>query len=1070
MNIRDTEAIYPLSPLQEATLLHGDSGKEPENEIGQWSCTLQGDLAVPAFENAWQQVINRHAMLRSFFVWQRVESPVQVVHKQLSFSLAKQNWLGESAPQPQERLETFLQFDREQPFDPSEAPLIRATLCQTAEDLHQLVVTYHRLVLDDWSVQLVLKDLFDCYEACRLGQALPPPSSLSYRNYLAWLKHQDRSRAEAFWREELAGMIAPSPLGDQVTADLSDRQAAYDEQGLRLSVAEAASLQALAREHALDLRTIVQGAWAVLLSRYSDDTDVVFGVGLSGRPPDLEGSAFLVGPCMNTLPMRAHLFPDQPTISWLKALDTRQSALPQYAYNSPLQVQAWSEVGGGQPLFESRVVFDDPEAEHLSPGPRAGINICDIRASGPTNLPLTLEARFAPDFSLRLIYDRRRFDSGAIGRMLEQMQTLLQGITQHPEQPLSTLPLLSESSLRQMLVEWNDTQTDAPQDRCIHHLFEAQAERTPDTFAVIYEQERLTYQQLNRKANQLAHYLQKFGVGRGVLVGLCVERSVEMIVGILGVMKAGGAYVPLDPSYPFERICSMLEDAKPPVLLTQERLIDELPSYQGQAVFLDSDWPSIAKQPEEAPASNARAEDLAYVIYTSGSTGKPKGVMVPHRGVCNSSDFYARVINLPPGSRMLQLTSIGFDMSVFDIVPALISGLTLCLADQDPPLGAELLRVLQQQEIEVISFPPSMLATIPVSDLPKLRFIGVAGEAVSAELIALWSPGRRFYNAFGPAEGSIWVSGTFLDGSREPHIGRPIDNIKLYLLDSQWRPVPIGVPGELCIGGVGVTWGYLRQPDVTAEKYIPDQFSDSPGARLYRTGDLARYLPNGELDFLGRIDHQVKIRGFRIELGEVEAVLGRHPAVREVVVIVREDSPGDRRLVAYLVPQPGQAPGISELHGYLKKKLPDNMVPSAFVLMEALPLSPNGKIDRRALPAPDVTRPELEAPFVAPRGHIEETLAKIWADVLKLKQVGIHDNFFELGGHSLIATQVVSRLRDTLQVELSLPRFFEAPTIVKLAKVIEQVREDESAPQQPSIVPVSRETRRLKRSALEAGS
>jgi acyl-coenzyme A synthetase/AMP-(fatty) acid ligase/aryl carrier-like protein len=458
---------------------------------------------------------------------------------------------------------------------------------------------------------------------------------------------------------------------------------------------------------------------------------------------------------------------------------------------------------------------------------------------------------------------------------------------------------------------------------------------------------------------------------------------------------------------------------------------------------------------------------LAYVIYTSGSTGQPKGVMVPHRGVCNSSDVYARVIDMPPGSRMLQLTSLGFDMSVFDIVPALLSGLTLCLAPQAPPLGQDLLRLLQEQKIQIMSFPPSVLATIPFVELPELRFIGVAGEAVTAELVERWAPGRRLYNAYGPAEGSIWVSGAFLDGSRSPHIGSPIDNIELYLLDSRLRPVPVGVPGELCIGGIGVTWGYFRQPDVTADKYVPHPFSRTPGARLYRTGDLARYLPDGTIDFVGRTDSQVKIRGFRIELGEVEEMLGRHPGVRETVVVAREDVPGDKRLVAYLLPQSEQAPTTTDLHNYMRQKLPENMIPSAFILLDEWPLSPNGKVDRRALPAPDTARPELKEAFVPPRNPIEAMLASIWIDVLRLEQVGVHDNFFQLGGHSLLATQIVSRVRETLQVDLSLPQIFEAPTITALAQLIEATTGPDAATTQPGIEPVARESHRINWSTLD---
>jgi amino acid adenylation domain-containing protein len=1067
VDIKNVEGIYPLSPLQGRLLALSLNGGAARGSCGQWSCTLEGALDESKFERAWQDVMGHHPVLRSFFVWKRIEKPLQVVHKQLTLQVEKRDWPDAPPDERQARLASYLRAVRGEMADPSAPPLLRVTLCRTPAGQSQLACTWHRLLLDDWGWDLVVQDAFAHYEALCQGRTPPLSSAQPFRSHLAWLKRQDEAEAEAYWRSELATLhtLTPAPLAAE-PSESGDGREEYGEQQLELPAELAASLRTLEAEHGLSRGTSVLGAWALLLNRYSGEDDIIFGVTTSGRSAGLEGGESLVGPLANTLPLRVRVSADAPLINWLKELGSRLAARRPFEYSPPDQVKKWGGVPDDLPLFMSSVVVDDRPARGFASGRYAETTVRDARFWRAPDSPLTLEAE-PGRHALRLTYERRRFDDAVADRLLRQVRTFLEGIAARPEQTVSGVPLLSDAALRQMLVEWNDTQTGERHDRPIHQLFEAQVERTPDTLAVVSGEERLSYAGLNARANQLAHYLRRLGVGPGVLVGLCIRRSPEMIVGILGVMKAGGAYVPLDPSYPFERLTYMLSDARPPVLLSQECLAEELPSYHGKIVCLDSEWEQVARESASNPRSLAGSDHLAYVIYTSGSTGKPKGVMVQHRGVCNSSDFYARVIAMPPGSRMLQLTSLGFDMSIFDIVPALISGLTLCLAPQTPPLGADLQRLLEDLSIEIISFPPSVLATLPLVGLPTLRYIGVAGEAISAELVSKWSPGRRLYNAYGPAEGSIWVAGTFLDGSGPPVIGRPIDNIRLYVLDPQLRPVPVGVPGELCIGGIGVTWGYLRQPGVTADKYVPDPFSTQPGARLYRTGDLARYLADGSLDFLGRTDTQVKIRGFRIELGEIEAVLGRHPSVREVVVLAREDAPGDKRLVAYLLPHDDRAPAVEELQDYLRRKLPENMVPSAFVFLDAFPLSPNGKIERRALPAPEAERPDLHESFVPPRNPVEEALAAIWTDVLKLDKVGVHDNFFRLGGHSLLATQVVSRVRDALQADITLPQFFDAPTIEACSKLVEGARAGGAATEEASIIPMSREAHRLDPSLLE---
>jgi amino acid adenylation domain-containing protein len=706
------------------------------------------------------------------------------------------------------------------------------------------------------------------------------------------------------------------------------------------------------------------------------------------------------------------------------------------------------------------------------------------RLQGLTVAPLELESGVA-QFDLLLTMEERGdilsgnmdynadlFDAATIERMMEHFQILLAGAVSDPKRPVSRLPLLSAAEEQMMLVEWNRTETPFPDDATIHQLFEAQAARIPDAVAVTFEEQSLTYAELDRKANQLAHYLQKLGVGPEVLVGVCTLRSPEMIVGIMGVLKAGGAYVPLDPNYPPERLAYMIQDSQAPVLLTQSALLDHLPDHQAVTVQLDADWSQIGQEPVDAPASGAKADNLAYVIYTSGSTGLPKGTMLAHRGLCNLTDVQRRQFFLQEGKRVLQFSALSFDASVWEVFQALRNGATICLARQEVlAAGAELVELMQEQRITTATLPPSLLSVLPETDLPHLETLISAGEHCSGEIVARWSPGRRFFNAYGPTETTVCASMHLVQSGREypqgPSIGMPIANFQLYVLDANLLPAPVGVPGELFVGGAGLARGYLRRPALTAERFIPNPFSSEPGQRLYRTGDLVRYLSSGDVEFLGRIDHQVKLRGFRIELGEIEAVLRGHPQVDDAVVLAQGDDLVSVRLAAYVVAQDGAAPTVGDLRDYLRSKLPEYMTPAYIIVLDAFPLTPSGKIDRKALPAPDASRLQQETPYVAPRTPVEEQLTLISAELLGLEQVGVDDNFFELGGHSLLATQFISRVRDAFGVEVPLRKLFETPTVAGIAEAVEAAQQVETQPQRSTITRASRSARRMKRSDLK---
>jgi amino acid adenylation domain-containing protein len=678
-----------------------------------------------------------------------------------------------------------------------------------------------------------------------------------------------------------------------------------------------------------------------------------------------------------------------------------------------------------------------------------------------------------------LFYKTDLFESATIQRMTTHFLALLEGVVANPEQTVSALPLLTQGERRQLLVEWNDTEKASPRDKWVHQLFEEQAERTPGAVAVLAPlpsqsngesagslpigNEELTYRELNTRANQLAHYLKKRGVGPEALVGICVERSLEMITGILGVLKAGAAYVPLDPNYPAERLAHIFDDARMRLVLTQKRLTESFSQFGLEVLWLDSEWEKICREPGENPSVQVTAENLAYVIYTSGSTGKPKGVGVAHRPLANYTQVASELFALSSNDRVLQFASISFDTSVEEIFPCLTRGATLVLrTDAMLDGAASFLETCNEWGVNVVDLPtaywhelidPMVREGLTLPGCLRLMIIG--GERAVPSQLMNWhrAVGDRaqLLNTYGPTEATVAATVWELNGTvseneslREVPLGRPIANAQIYILDSHLQPVPIGVAGDLYIGGAGLARGYLNHSDQTADKFIPNPFSHRPGERLYRTGDLGRYLSDGDIEFLGRIDHQVKVRGYRIELGEIEAVLSCHPQVRHAVVLAREDASGEhsttprvnKRLVAYVVAAQAPAPSPSDLRSFLQATLPEYMIPSVFVFLDSLPLTSRGKVDRRVLPEPDQSSPELECDFVAPRTPIEKSMAEIWREVLKLERIGVKDNFFSLGGHSLLAMQVVYRVEKQFRLEVPLRVLFKNPTLEQLARFV----------------------------------
>lgn len=1039
MNKKNIENIYPLSPTQQGILFHTIYALESGVYVVQSCYTVSKIFNIPALKQAWQQVIDHHPILRTSFYWQQHKEPFQVVHKNSQLSWQQYDWQAFSVSEQQERLDAFLQADRQQGFDISQAPLMRLSLIQISLETFHLIWSSHHLILDGWSGALVLQQVFQAYEALAHEQVASLPYCRPYADYISWLQQQDLSQAKAFWRKVLQGFNAPTHLRVESS---SNQATGCDEQRLKLSPATTAALQSLVRQHKLTLNTLVQGVWAILLSRYSGEEDVVFGATSAGRPPALVGSDAMVGLFINTLPVRVQVSGDDLLIPWLQKLQTQQIEVQQYEYTPLVEVQGWSEIPRDLPLFESILVFENYPVDDSLKERAMEMQIHNMQSVESTNYPITVSASVGRELSLAILSDRSRFDTDTIRRMLGHLQILLEGIVANPCQSPSSIPLLTAAEIHQQLVEWNATHAQYSQDKCIHQLFEIQAEKTPDAVAVVFEDQKLTYRELNQRSNQLAHYLRKLGVSPEVSVCICIDRSLEMIVGLLGILKAGGAYVPLDPVYPQEWLKFIQQDVRSPILLTQEKLVTKLSEYQKTIVCLDTDWSKISEEIVENLVTGVQTNNLAYVIYTSGSTGKPKGVMIQHQSLVNFTETAKVIYEISASDRILQFASISFDTAAEEIYPCLICGATLVIRT-DEILGSvsTFMQKCREWELTVLDLPTaywhmiaSELTNASFTSSKFLRLVIIGGEQVLPEKVAIWRKyvgiHPQLINTYGPTEATVVTTFCNLSPTeihnQEVSIGYPISNVQVYILDQYLQTVPVGILGEIYIGGAGLARGYLNRPDLTHEKFIPNPFLTS--TRLYKTGDLAHYRLDGAIEFIGRIDDQVKVRGFRIELGEIEAVLAKHQDVQQTVVIAKQDS-----LVAYVVPC-SHTPTLTQLRDFLKQQLPYYMVPNTFVFLENLPLTPNGKIDRKALLVSKTAKLEQERCFRTPRTPLEKELVGIWSEILKVQQVGIDDNFFDLGGHSLLIVQMFARLRASFQVDLQLQDLFESPTVATFAE------------------------------------
>ncbi|MCY1022991.1 amino acid adenylation domain-containing protein [Pyxidicoccus sp. MSG2] len=1019
---------------------------------------VEGVLDVIALDKSLQALIARHEVLRTTFA-EEPEGPVQRLAPSLTLPVRSVDLRGLPAAEREPEALRLAHEELRRPFDLLQGPLLRATLLRLAEQEHVLVLVLHHIVFDIWSMGVLVREVLELYGALsRGGQPALAPLRTQYADWAAWQRSESQREAlesqRSWWKERLAGLeLLDLPADWQRRPGVAARSGSLT---FRLTRERWEAVKTLAQREGATPFMVLLAILDVMLFRYSGQPDVAVGTPVAGRNRrEVEG---LIGFFINTLVMRTDLSGDPSFREVLQRV--KETCVGGYEHQDvPLEhIVAALQPGrdAGQTPFY-RVSFNFQNAP-MSQVRVPGLTLRHLHLdTGLAKLDLSLHFTEGPEgLSCLWEYSADLFEAGTVERMAMGYRRVLEALVARPETRVGEVELLEEGERRRVLEEWSRAKREVPAGERGHAHFEAQAEARPEAVAVEEASGRRTrYGELEERANQLAHHLKGLGVGPEVRVGLCVERSAELVVGMLGVLKAEGAYVPIDPSLPAQRVGWMLEEAGISVVLTQQKLADEL-AWRGEVlVCLDTEWAQVAGQPTTRPGWTGDARSLAYVVFTSGSTGRPKGVMVRHGGLANMASAVALGHGVGPESRVLQFASQSFDASVAEVFSTLAAGACLCVAPKEELLpGGPLEETVKRLGVTVVTLTPSVLRQVKAGGLEGVRTLISAGEACPPEVVRRWGEGRRLINAYGPTEVTVCATLTRGEVSAERvSIGEPLPGARVYVLDESLRPVPVGVAGELYVGGSGVARGYLGRPELTAERFVPDAFGTEEGARLYRTGDVVRWGPLGELEYVGRRDGQWKLRGMRLEVGEVEGVLSECPGVREAAVVVREVE-GDKRLVAYVAGEV-EAGRVRE---WLRGRLPEYMVPATYVVLEALPLSTSGKVDRKKLPEPEAERAGSSSAYVAPRTPMEQIVADLWAGLLQVERVGAHDNFFDLGGHSLIATQVASRIHALVQVDVPLQEIFDAPTVEKLARRVEEARSKvDGARPIPPLLPASRD-------------
>jgi amino acid adenylation domain-containing protein len=1052
----DVEDAYPLTMLQMGMFYHMELMPEAPlyHNVNSWP--LEARFVREAFEEAVAGVVGRHAILRTSFDLTSYDEPLQLIHREATLPVQVVDLRGLPPPEQNKIVDEFVRSEKQRRFDLKRPPLLRFHFHLLTDETFQFTLTECHAILDGWSLTSTLAEIFTRYFALinNLSPPREPPPSFTFRDFVRLERLTlESEECQRYWDETLRGCTIMKLPRRPSAAGLPAYESRIRTVRVAISAELNEALRRVARAAKVPVKTVLLAAHMKVLGALGGGRDVLGGLLCNGRPEEPD-AAQTRGLFLNAVPFRLRLAGG----SWLdlvrQTFEAEWELLPYRRYPLP----ALQRRMGGQPLFETQFNYVHFHALSgvLSSGD-VGVQPAGIRRSEETQF--TLAAAFNSDILLSTLelvleFDMTQLSEEQTDAIASYYDRALRAMADDPHARHDAESLLPAAERHKLLVEWNGTAADYPRDSCLHELFERQVERTPDAVAVICGEQRLSYRELNERANQLAHYLRSLGVGAEVRVGVFLERSLELVVGLLGILKAGGAYVPFDTAYPRERLAFMLEDSGVSLLLAEGRLLGRLPAHGARIVSVERDGEAIDAASKANPPSVASADSLLYVLYTSGSTGRPKGVMLPHSGIVNCLSWMQATYKLTPDDRFLFKTSLNFDPSVWELFWPLCVGAAVVAArpggEQD---AAYLLDTVIEQSVTVAYFVPSMLKLVTeeerLSEAASLRFVICGGESLPVETAARFHEFSRaeLHHSYGPTETSIaateWTCGREHKVQPVP-IGRPLANTEVYVLDDSLQPVPVGVAGELYVGGAGLARGYLNRPELTAERFVPNPFGGA-GARLYRTGDRVRFWPDGNIEFLGRTDAQVKVRGYRIEPGEIEALLEEHPAVRESIVVAGDDAAGAKRLVAYVLCDSGPAPTHGELRGFLETKLPIYMMPSAFVALESWPLMPNGKVDRRALPDPERARLRSQTTYVSPRTELERKIAALWQEVLQVEAVGVDDNFFDLGGHSLSMLQLHNKLRQALDRPISMVEMFQFPTVGSMTKYLSVGRVEEVA-------------------------
>jgi len=1046
--------LYPLTSLQRSMVLAALRAPRSGAYILQYVCRMAEEVDAALLESAWRMVAQRYPAFRTSVTADADGQLWQQAHEHSEIPWLKLDWSELPEAPRNEKLADFLRQDFESGFNFDQGVPMRFTFIRNAERAYTLIWTFHHVLVDGRSLVIAWQEWFAIYDALRAGEnaELAPPKD--FRDHLDWLQQQDWAAAEQFWRRYFAEI-------SQTTGYITDRIRrahnipAHSTARERVVFSEdfTTEIELFAKQHSLTVNTLVQGAFALLLARYSQRDDIVFGAVRAGRQSSVAGAAQMVGVLINTVPIRIAVPPGATLLTWLKQIREQWIALREYEHTPVDKVWDWTGLPPGTPPFDNLLSYENrtlPQSMQKLGGNWQHRSITRIQGS---DSPLTLTAHGRPLLSLEILYDQSLFGCECIAGMTGHLYTLLQNFVAHPESPLAELKMLTEPEERGLLQGVNQTQTTYPRDICVHRLFEAQAARIPDHLAFDAPDSAATYREVNQRANRLAAFLREKGAGAEDFVAICMDRSPEAVVAVLGVVKTGAAFLPLDPRLPEARLLPMLHDARPKLVLTGDASFSKLSAYGSVVLNLNQLVSDIALQPDENLPDIATPDNAAYAIYTSGSTGAPKAVVVTHGSLVNYVLAAGRVYEISDSDRRLQFAWMGADFFVAEIFNNLSAGATLvfCL-DQQGNSVTEFLRLLDQQRITITGMPSSWwhewvrsFSQAGFAAPHSLRVVVTGMEQVNPAALQTWKRevGKtiRWFNAYGPTEttctSTIYEAGASdWESERYVPIGKPVSNTQVYVLDRQRNPVPVGVPGELYIAGAGVARGYLNSPELTAQRFLPDPFSSHPAGRMYRTGDQVFFLPDGNLVFLGRLDRQIKIRGFRVELDEIEAVLTRHPSVRECAVIVQGE-PNRERLIAYVSPANHAVPEVQLLRRYASAHLPTHMLPAGFVILPKMPLTLSGKIDRQSLPPFDAELLAADQEFKEASTPTEKLLVALWQQVLGVLVTDATANFFELGGDSLRAAQLILLIQQQFGKEFPFTALLRAPTIQRVAAILD---------------------------------